>query len=98
VNGKEKKKRSAPKANNGKENSMRRIARVKLHPQKKPASADPTFVRLCHDITMSERVKDKARRGLLNGEAFDDARQLERRAWTHLERYVSAQAFVANVE
>jgi hypothetical protein len=60
-------------------------------------AADPTFCRLCADITLARDVEQLIRRGEVDREHIETIKELERRAWKHLAEYVDATAFVSDL-
>lgn len=66
----------------------------KARPVSRPEPADQVFSRCIRDIVISRRVMQKARQGLLDNKAFDNANIFERQAWRILANYCEAQAFV----
>jgi len=70
------------------------MKRVKLNTRTKPQAADTVFSRLMLDLQLAQRVQTKARAGLLDDDALQNAVVLEREAFRVLANYCEARAFV----
>jgi hypothetical protein len=69
-----------------------------IQSRQKPAAADPTFIRLTHELMLCYRVKRKIERGQAPRKHSESVKELERRSWTALADYASALAFVDDID
>jgi hypothetical protein len=69
------------------------MRRAKLN-SRKPIAADPVVTRLLLDLQLARRVQKKARAGLLDDDALQNAQTLECEAFRVLANYCEARAFV----
>jgi len=66
--------------------------------QDRPTAADPLFVRLCQELQLTYAAERQIAHGAMAPELLPKVQDLERDTWIALQGYVTAQAFVAEID
>lgn len=74
------------------------MRRIRLPDPNKPAQADPTFCRLIAELHLVRVVGQQVKRGITRPEQVHNLASLERSTWTALNQYITATAFVAEID